>query len=452
MRLNKRTICFGRQKGTNAFFLFTRFHVTFVAVIYIVILHLSYVYIVVPNSGYMGYFYSSPPLLDIALAWASAIVPVLWMPVEVRRPSAVLYWILYCFVVIPVAIVPVYTSGVFLAPFLRIYLPIVLSFALMGFIYRLPPLKIRKLRIKFQAEIFWFCFWAIFFASYAYIFAVFGRDLRFANFFSSDEVYAVRLSARELSSGGLIGYILMWCSKVLNPFVIAYGLYSRRYGIVGIGLLGQIILYCANALKATLVSLFVVIGLFIVVKKRPHRLGIAILITLVCIVAIAGLLDQVLNTHTFVSLLNRRQIFLHGILTEYYFDFFSVNPKAHMGYSRLIRNYVNYPYDDSPSFVIGQVYFHSSSTNANENFWASAYADFGYLGLFVEGIIVSLILWVCDSLSYNLPLEFSSAFLFNSLFSLTGTSLFTSVITHGILLACLLLWVMPGMGRGDALR
>lgn len=427
--------------------IYIRFYVVFLVTVYILILHVSYLYLVAPNFGYLGFFYNSPPLGNIVLAWVSAIVPSLWVPVEIKRPSEVIYWILYCFVVIPIAIVPVYRSGVFWVPFVRMYLPIMLSFLLMGFVYRLPLLRIRRFRTERQVQIFWFCFWAIFATSYVYVLAVFGPNLQFASFFSSDEVYSVRLAARELSSMGLVGYVLMWGSKVLNPFVIVYGLNSRRYGLAAIGFFGQILLYCANALKATLVSLFVVIGLFVIVKRRPHRLGIAILTALICVVVIAGLLDQVLNTHTFVSLLDRRQIFLHGVLTEYYFDFFSVNPKAHMGYSRLIRNYVNYPYQDSPSFVIGQVYFHSSSMNANENFWASAFADFGYFGLFIEGIILSLIFWVCDSLSCNLPLEFSSAFLFSSLFSVTGTALFTSVVTHGILLACFLLWVMPHMGK-----
>jgi len=122
----------------------------------------------------------------------------------------------------------------------------------------------------------------------------------------------------------------------VNPFVIVYGLHSRRYGLAAIGFFGQILLYCANALNATLVSSFGVISLFVIVRRRPHRLGTVILTALICVVAIAGLLDQILDTDTLVSLLDRRQSFLHGVLTEYYFDFFSVNPKAHIGYSSLM--------------------------------------------------------------------------------------------------------------------
>jgi len=83
-----------------------------------------------------------------------------------------------------------------------------LSFLIMGFVYRLPLLRIRSIRTERQVQIFWFCFWAIFAASHVYVIAVFGSNLKFANFFS-DEVYSVRLAARELSSTGLVGYVLM---------------------------------------------------------------------------------------------------------------------------------------------------------------------------------------------------------------------------------------------------
>ena len=91
--------------------------------VYVLILHVSYLYLVVPSFGYQGSIYNSPPLVNIVLAWICGIVPSLWMPVEIRRPSEVIYSILYCFVVIPIAIVPVYRFGVFWVPFLRIYLP-----------------------------------------------------------------------------------------------------------------------------------------------------------------------------------------------------------------------------------------------------------------------------------------------------------------------------------------
>ena len=80
---------------------------------YVFILQVSYLYLVVPSFGYQGSIYNSPPLGNIVLAWVCGIIPSLWMPVEIRRPSEVIYCIFYCFVVIPIAIVPVYRSGVF---------------------------------------------------------------------------------------------------------------------------------------------------------------------------------------------------------------------------------------------------------------------------------------------------------------------------------------------------
>jgi len=245
---------------------------------------------------------------------------------------------------------------------------------------------------------------------------------------------------------------MVWSGKVLNPFLIAYGLNSKKYFPVVVGICGQILLYSADASKITLLSMLVFFGLFLLLSKSRKQAGLNIFVVIICVVMVSCLLDYFLNSNVFVSLLGRRQIFTHGLLTTYYFDFFSTNPKAHMGYNKLLSNFVDYSYTEAPSFLIGHYYFGSSSMNANENFWAYAYADFGYFGLFVYGIIVGVLFWLCDSLTSPVPIQFSAIVVFSPLFSLVNGSLFTSLLTHGILLLLVFLWVIPqtlaGVGNG----
>jgi len=413
----------------------------FLAFLYVVALHVVYTRIVSVQWAYMGYVYNDPPMLDVLMAWLVSSLTGLWMPITIDRPSKVVYWLFYLFVIVPVIVTPVYIDGNFLNSFLRISLPILVSFLSIGFFYKIPLFKTRKLSISSQT--FWTCFFLVLFVSYAYVLAIFGPHLEFVSIFSSEEVYSIRLAARSVTSGKLIGYVMAWCGNLLNPFLIAFGLNSKKYFPLAVGVCGQILLYFAEALKGTLLSVLVFVGLFLLLSKHRKQVGLKIFVVIICVVMVSCLLDYFLNSNVFVSLMANREIFTHGLLTTYYFDFFSTNSKAHMGHNKLISNFVDYPYTEAPSFVIGNYYFGSSSTNANENFWAYAYADFGYVGLFVYGIIVGVLFWLYDSLASHIPIQFSAILVFSPFFSLASTSLFTSLLTHGVLPLLFFLWVVP---------
>jgi len=428
----------------------SRMGLFFLAFLYVVALHVVYTRIVSVQWAYMGHVYNDPPMLDVLMAWLASTLTGLWMPIDIDRPSKVVYWLFYLFVIVPVILTTVYMKGTFLKPFLRISLPVLLSFLSIGLFYRIPLLKVRKFRISNQT--FWTCFVLVLFASYIYILSIFGPHLEFVSIFSSEDVYSIRLAARSVTAGKLIGYVMEWCANLLNPFLIAYGLNSKKYSPVVVGVCGQILLYSAEATKGTLLSVLVFFGLFLLLSKHRKQVGLKIFVAIICVVMVSCLLDYFLNSNVFVSMIGQRQIFTHGLLTTYYFDFFSTNPKAYMGYNKLLSNFVDYPYTEAPSFVIGHYYFESSTMNANENFWASAYADFGYFGLFVYGIIVGLLFWLCDSLTSHIPVQFSAIVVFSPFFSLVSASLFTSLLTHGILLLLFFLWVIPqtlvGGGNG----
>ena len=82
------------------------------SLIYIMLLHYFYVNIISDVAEYMGYVYNpqSPGL--VACAWLIAILPSLWMPIALERPSLCIYWILYLMVYVPASIIPWYWGQV----------------------------------------------------------------------------------------------------------------------------------------------------------------------------------------------------------------------------------------------------------------------------------------------------------------------------------------------------
>ena len=292
----------------------------FLAFLYVVALHVVYTRIVSVQWAYMGYVYSDPPMLDVLMAWLASSLVGLWMPITIDRPSKVVYWLFYLFVVVPVIVTPVYIDGNFLNSFLRISLPILVSFLSIGFFYKITLFKTRKLRISSQT--FWTCFFLVLFVSYAYVLAIFGPHLEFVSIFSSEEVYSIRLAARSVTSGKFIGYVMGWCGNLLNPFLIAFGLNSKKYFPLVVGVCGQILLYSAEASKGTLLSVLVFVGLFLLLSKHRKQVGLKIFVVIICVVMVSCLVDYFLNSDVFVSLMLRRQLSTHGILTTYHFVLF----------------------------------------------------------------------------------------------------------------------------------
>ena len=87
-----------------------------------------------------------------------------------------------------------------------------------------------------------------------------------------------------------------------------------------------------------------------------------------------------------------------GLLTGLYFTFFSSHQQMMLSHS-VLRSFFNNPYSSEPPVLMGQVYFPGSGMYANANLWADAFANFGYLGVFVFSALLGLLLWLYDSIT-----------------------------------------------------
>jgi hypothetical protein len=63
-----------------------------------------------PVFGYYGFENSTPAMSYLLLAWCLSVVPALWMPIRLNRPSQLIYWVLYLTVFIPSMFVPLYVG------------------------------------------------------------------------------------------------------------------------------------------------------------------------------------------------------------------------------------------------------------------------------------------------------------------------------------------------------
>jgi hypothetical protein len=292
-----------------------------------------------------------------------------------------------------------------------------------------------------EPMLFWTMIAVLSAACYALIFARFGFQIRLV---ALTDVYDLRSAYREdlESNGRLVAYAMAWQGNVLNPLIIGFGLARRRTSFIAAGAIGQLALFSITGQKAVLFSAMFILLLFIAYRRSGKWFGFNAVWGSSLVVIVCALLDTVQNSTLFVSLFVRRFIITSGLLTGYYFDFFSINEKAKYAYSFFSR-FFDYPYQATPAFVIGEYYFGSSTTSSNANIWADGFANFGLGGMVTITLIAGGIFWLYDSLMADTDRRLAVLMLGTMSISFASSSLPVILLTHGLGLALLLAFLMP---------
>jgi len=80
---------------------------------------------------------------------------------------------------------------------------------------------------------------------------------------------------------------------------------------------------------------------------------------------------------------------------------------------------------------------------SNANLWADAYANFGYVGIIVFSLLLAVVLWLYDSVAFGRDKRLAALAIGLPAFALANTGLLTALLTNGIGLVMLLVYLMP---------
>ena len=138
------------------------------------------------------------------------------------------------------------------------------------------------------------------------------------------------------------------------------------------------------------------------------------------------------------SMFIRRVFFVPAQLSFDYFEFFNKNELV-LWSNSILSNVKNYPYQLSIPKLIGE--YNGSGSSANNGFISSGFSHWGYYGVIFYSLLFGLILRILDYASYyGLPIWFVLAMTITPLRdALISSDLFTTLLTHGLLVALFLL-------------
>jgi hypothetical protein len=279
----------------------------------------------------------------------------------------------------------------------------------------------------------------------AYVLVVFGGSLQIVDF---TKVYDQRQIGDELAAGTFVGYAMGHLAGSLNPLLIALGLARGRTLWVGLGAIGQLLVYAATAAKGVLLSIFLLpIFYFALIRSnelRSDRLGLLAMVSCLAPLPLLGLLpdDPESWEWTLAALIYMRTYGVAGTLPGIYAEFFSKNPLTYYSHINIISLFVEKPYEDVGE-QIGASVFGSDGMQANAGFWATdGIAAMGVAGIIIIGLFVGAFLSLVDSYLSARMRRIACFAGIPFILVICNASFLTALLTHGGILLFVLLYLV----------
>ena len=396
-------------------------------IIYRLLLDLSYLFVISKSWGYLG-LTLDPSVLKCFESYVLTFVCFLCMPQKNNKLSTIMIWVLVLFAYIPMLTLfalknesRIFTYGV------SGYWIIIMMFA------RMPNLSFIRL---YESKFFIYSFSTIILIS---VCSLFFKSFGFAWNFNLAQVYEVR--AQFATKGiPLVGYFVKWVCYVINPLLFSLFWIQKRWVALGAVIFIQLYIFSCAGHK-TFIFAFFFVGVFFLIAGKKYSL-VCLTAGLAIIVLLGIISNLVIGDLWIPTLFTRRLLFTQPKLYYAYYDFFSQNPKIYLSVHAFFNSLIDYPYDIfPPAKMMGDVLYGKIETSANTGLVGDAYMNFGYIGLFMWAVITGVIIKLIDSLSSGIDIRLASACIAMPMLSLINSALLTNILTHGLGVALLFLYL-----------
>ncbi len=351
------------------------------------------------------------------------------MPKSLKKLSNIMVWLLILMSYIPMLTIFAFKdeSRIFMYAVTAFWITVFLLLS----ISRTPSLPSLKKSKNILVLLFFLLSTIVFLMIYNYLGLSFNFDFT--------KVYDIRIGFIEKKIP-MAGYLFNWVAKVVNPIFFALYITKRKWHLVMLIVLLQLLLFSVTGHKIYLLALpFVLILIWIMTRKNPLTYMAVFLIAIILL----GMLSYWLVDDVWIiSLFTRRALLVPAQLAFYYYDFFSANEPAFLSHS-IFRLFLNYPYHHNPPHLIGEIYFNKPQMGANNGIVGDAYMNFRFIGLVFWSILLVIILKLVDSCSKGKDIKIGIAVIAIPAVTLINSALLTTLLTHGFLLGLILLYLLP---------
>jgi len=287
-------------------------------------------------------------------------------------------------------------------------------------------------------------FWGLFSVLVVVLFAVV-LHVDFITTISFLDVYDRRFDFNE-SLYFPLNYLLPFAAGPLASFLAVFSASKREWGKLTLVLICGFLFFAFSTHKAFLFIPLFSVGVYFAVRSRLglfYFFSIGFLgASIITLFAMDGLADLLGNVYA------NRLIFLPANISYVYFDEFSKIPSLYWAESKFGLGVFQSPLQLNSSNYIGFVMVGSEKISANTGWIANGYMNFAWIGIAFYSVIIGFFLAALNRFSrrfddYVIQAGFV-AFIFNIV---TSNDLLTAMLTGGVLLMVILLWILPSRSR-----
>jgi len=422
------------------------FHLSFKQIIYgllypiFIILHYRYVSLLLKQESIP---YHEPVIYGLIISIVLNILIIILLPYKIYKISNAAVWLIYIMIYLPTLYLPHYILNIETNLIISYNLIITLGFLIIIIAQYLPSISISNLSTSHK----WFTYSVGLVIISILLFYIYKNIGNFSviNIF---HVYEQRDNYKELlqANGRIFAYISIWLYFLFVPITLSISCYfinTKQYFIavtfIIISIVSAMSVFFLTGYKSAFFSIMLVTAIILSFKTGVK--GYAIIKYIIYIYLLSYIL--IIINFSWPALHFIRRLFLApGINASYYYDYFHIHQIYYLSHSFLSKWFLN-EYGVGPPFIIGKVYYNAPNMSANANFWADAFANFSYTGIIIYSILLSMIIWIADSISKKHSLRFALAAIGMSFYSLANSSLFTTILTYGLIFSIIFLWLFP---------
>jgi hypothetical protein len=239
----------------------------------------------------------------------------------------------------------------------------------------------------------------------------------------------------------LAGYLVPWQGLVLNPALMLVSLERRSLTLGLVALLLQVLLFGMTGFRQFLLMPGLLLGMYFIGGRR-HFAQLA-LTGIMLMLGAAIALYIWLDAPVIPALLVDRVIVVPAEIHYWYYDFFAIHGHAPLQLSQSTLAALSTSHYKAPIAEIIAGNYMGENAWANVGLFADAFANFGFAGCAIFALLFALVLKVLDAVSRAAGARVAAALIAVQAFQLVNVGLLTALLSNGLALAIVVLWILP---------
>lgn len=266
---------------------------------------------------------------------------------------------------------------------------------------------------------------------FAIILFISGYYAHFRLHLSFNDVYDLRHESSSFNIPTIIRYVWSPATNIL-PLLFAYFLQNKKRFICFCIVIISFLNFSINGMKSTIFKLLICVAFVLINFKDFKKYYLPVFIFLLLLVMFES---SIWDSHFIHDVVVRRAIFIPPLLDTYYYDYITQN--GPMYYAR----------GGTPvQYIIGEIYYGSSDIECNNGLFSDAFMNLGIWGCFIYPIVYAFMFRICGSAFRGAEkgLIVFAAIIMS--YTLEGSELTTGLLTHGLFLFCVFLYIISVKG------